>query len=181
MLQSFLDIGRYVDRSREAAALVARVRSELGRVARSVEGRPRLRVALVLERDPLYVAGGGAFIHDLIEIAGGENVFADLSAPYPRVSLELLADRAPDLVLDSSRGPDAGSGATVEVQRYWSRSVWVERAEPFPPGAATLPAPDLAEGARLLRARIHPGTPAERAPGEAGRSGSRTGPVAGAP
>lgn len=156
VLQSFLRIGDSVGRRLEAEALVARVRGELEQISESVKGSPRRSVALVLERDPLYVAGRGAFIHSLIETAGGENVFSDLADPYPRVSLEALADRAPELILDTFLDPRRGAEAEEEVRSYWRHFGWVRRAEPFPPGAATLPAPNLTEGARLLRARIHP-------------------------
>lgn len=156
VLESFGRIGRYVGRSAEADALLARTRDELAEIAASVKGLPRRSVALVLERDPLYVAGRGAFIHALIETAGGENVFADLAEPYPRVSLEVLAERAPDLILDTFFDPEGGTEAEDEVRRYWRRFGWVRRVDPFPPGMATLPAPNLTEGARLLRSRIHP-------------------------
>ncbi len=156
VLDSFLQIGLYVGRRREAEALVSRVRAELEEVAASVRGSPRRTVALVLERDPLYVAGRGAFIHALIETAGGENVFADLAEPYPRVSLEVLAERAPELILDTFMDPDRAAEAEREIRQYWGRFGWVRRVQPFPPGAAVLPAPNLAEGARLLRRRIHP-------------------------
>ncbi len=156
VLDSFLRIGHLVGRYEQAEALVTRVRGELEEVAASVKDSPRRSVALVLERDPLYIAGRGAFIHSLIETAGGENVFSDLAGPYPRVSLEVLAERAPELILDTFMDPDQGEAAEEKVRRYWRRFGWVRRVEPFPPGVATLPAPNLAEGARLLRSRIHP-------------------------
>lgn len=156
VLQSFREIGRIVGRNEQAEALLVRVRRELAEVAASVKGMPPRSVALILERDPLYVAGRGAFIHSLIETAGGENVFADIDEAYPQVSLEVLAERSPDLILDTFLGPADGAQAEDEVRRYWQRFSWVRRVEPFPPGVATLPAPNLTEGTRLLRARIHP-------------------------
>jgi iron complex transport system substrate-binding protein len=159
VLDSFLRVGEYVDRRAKAEALVAQVGAELSEVRASVAGLSLRSVAVVIERDPLYVVGGGAFLDTLIAVAGGENVFADLHSPYPRVSLEALADRAPDLILDTFFDPARGRDVVADVQSYWRRFTWVRRAEPFP-FAATHPAPNLSESARLLRARIHP-------PGEA--------------
>ena len=155
VVESFRAVGGFIGREAEAALLVARVRAELAEVGASVEGLPRPSVAVVIERDPLYVVGGGAFIDALIGVAGGENVFSDLDMPYPRVSVEALADRAPDLILDTFFDPARGPDAVTDVQSYWQRFAWVERAEPFP-FAATHPAPNLTDTARLLRARIHP-------------------------
>lgn len=166
VLASFERIGRIVERDEEARALAARVRAELASVAASVAGLPRPRVALVLERDPLYVAGAGGFTHALLEVAGSRNAFGDLAAPYPRVSLESLADRAPDLVLDST-APSGNAAAAAEVSAYWSRYRWARRAAPLARDVVTLPGPDLGSGARLLADAIHPdraGARATRAP-----------------
>jgi ABC-type Fe3+-hydroxamate transport system substrate-binding protein len=149
VLASFARVGALVGREAQGRALAARVRDELDGVARSVAGLPRPRAVLVLERDPLYVAGGGAFTHALLEAAGAENAFADLAEPYPRVSLEALADRAPDLVIDTSG--DAG-----DASAWWSRWPWVRRAVALERDAVTLPGPDLPAGARALVEVIHP-------------------------
>ena len=85
-----------------------------------------------------------------------EDHVPDMDEAYPRVSLEVRAERAPDLILDTFLDPAGGAQAEAEVRRYWQRFGWVRRVEPLPPGVATLPAPNLTEGARLLRARIHP-------------------------
>ena len=156
VLRSFRSIGEYVGREAEADALIAELRADLAEIQESLQGVRRPRVALILERDPLYVVGQGAFIHELIEIAGGTNVFADLPRPYPRISLEVLADRAPDLILDTYFDPGRGPDAASDVASYWARFSWVRRVEPFP-FASTHPAPNLSAAARLLRERIHPG------------------------
>src|SRR5262249_7562625 len=123
--------------------------------AASVAERPHPTVALVVEREPLYVAAGASFASALIEAAGGRNAFADVARAYPQISLEVLAERAPHLLIDSTQtahGPDAERDARA----YWGRFAWIKRVELVPPGVATLPGAELARGAELLRARIHP-------------------------
>ncbi len=150
VLASFEHVGALVERSAQGVALAARVRDELDSVARSVAGLARPRAVLVLERDPLYVAGGGAFTHALLEKAGAENAFGDLAEPYPRVSLEALADRAPELVIDTSADAD-------DAAAWWSRWRWVRRVVALEREAVTLPGPELGTGARALAEAIHPG------------------------
>jgi ABC-type Fe3+-hydroxamate transport system substrate-binding protein len=171
VLASFERVGALVGREREARELVSRVRGELAAVAASVEGLPRPTTALVLERDPLYVAGGGGFTHALLEVAGARNVFADLAAPYPRVSLESLADRAPELLLDSTVAGDTGAATAAEVRAYWGAHAWVRRVSPLARDVVTLPGPDLGKGARLLADVVHPERDA--APGSRDALGSR--------
>jgi ABC-type Fe3+-hydroxamate transport system substrate-binding protein len=155
VIANYERVGELVGRGAEGRALAARVRAELAEVARSVAERPRPSVALVVEREPLYVAAGGSFASALIEAAGGRNVFADLARTYPQVSVELLAERAPEVLIDSTQ-QEQGPTAHDAARAYWSRFPWLKRVELVPPGVATLPGAKLARGAELLRARIHP-------------------------
>lgn len=164
VLATYQEIGRQVGREAEGRALVARVREQLDAVARSVAGLDRPGVALVVEREPLYVAAGGSFASALIEAAGGRNIFADLPAAYPQVSLELLAERAPDVLIDSTQSRVLDAAAERDARSYWSRHDFVRRVELVPQGVATLPGAQLAEAARILRARVHPGLVASDAP-----------------
>ena len=106
----------------------------------------------------------GSFASALIEAAGGRNVFADLPNSYPQVSLELLAERAPDGLIDSTETQAASPDPPQQARAFWSRHDFVHRVELIPPGVATLPGAQLAEGARLLRARVHPEFAASAAP-----------------
>jgi ABC-type Fe3+-hydroxamate transport system substrate-binding protein len=113
-------------------------------------------MAVVVELDPLYVVGGGSFVNELVTAAGGANVFADLEQPYPRVSLEVLAERAPELLLDTTFDEARMATAQHDARAYWSRFPWVRRVEVLPQGILTLPGPDLADAALLLNERISP-------------------------
>ncbi len=156
VLETFVFVGALVERAAEADALVARVRAGLEAVRRSVAGRASRTTAIVLEREPLYVVGGGSFAHALVEIAGGRNVFGDLTAPYPSVSLEVLASRAPDVIIDTALDPRDRESADSEARRFWSRFGWARAVEVVPRRLVTLPGPDLPEAARVLRDRLHP-------------------------
>ena len=155
VLANYAAIGALVGREAEGRALAEQVRGELARIAASVADRPRPRVALVVERDPLYVAAGASFASALIEAAGGRNVFADVARAYPQISLELLAERAPEVLIDSTQTTQSAE-AERDARAYWGRYAWAGRVELVPPGVATLPGASLARGAELLRARIHP-------------------------
>jgi iron complex transport system substrate-binding protein len=164
VLATYASIGRELGREAEAQALTEAVRAELSEVAGSVAGRDRPSVALVLEREPLYVAAGGSFASALIDAAGGRNVFADLPQSYPQVSLELLAERAPDVLIDSTQGSDLGPDAERAARSYWSRFGWVKRVELVTPGIVTLPGTQLGAAARILRESLHPDVEAAEVP-----------------
>jgi len=153
VLEAFVRVGQLVGAPDRGAALAQRVQDELDQVAAATRGRDRVRVALVVDREPLFVVGGGSFASALIEIAGGENVFGDLAAAYPRVSIESLADRRPDVLLETV---DPTPEAAEAVRTYWAQFSFVPRVEPLPRGDVVLPSPALGAAARLLRAAIHP-------------------------
>jgi iron complex transport system substrate-binding protein len=70
--------------------------------------RPRV-LLLVWEQPPMTI-GRGSFLHELVERAGGENLFTDVSASSGVVSIEAVAHRNPDLVFTTGPGPAAFAG-----------------------------------------------------------------------
>lgn len=73
-------------------AMIARIRSESGR---------RRRVAYFIWKKPWMSVGGDTFIHDVLSLAGLENVFGDRER-YPTTDFEELARLGPDVILLSS-------------------------------------------------------------------------------
>jgi vitamin B12 transport system substrate-binding protein len=153
VLASFERIGEAVGRGEAGRALAARVAGDLESLSRESAARSPVAVAMVVERDPLYVVGGGSFVNDLISLAGGRNVFADLREPYPRVSLEALADRAPEVLLDTTL--EVVDAPAVQAARaHWARLPVGARVELLAAGEVTMPGPDLVAAARELGALI---------------------------
>ena len=48
--------------------------------------------------------GGGSYLNELLVIAGGRNLYADLAEPAPQVSLEDVMRRDPDAILTTTQG-----------------------------------------------------------------------------
>jgi iron complex transport system substrate-binding protein len=72
--------------------------------ARSVSGRRPKVLLLVWEQPPMTI-GRGSFLSELVERAGGENLFADVTASSGVVSIEAVAARNPDLIFTTTEGP----------------------------------------------------------------------------
>jgi iron complex transport system substrate-binding protein len=137
------------------ARLAADVRAKLDAVTARVAGRPRARVLLVVGHHPLIVAGGGTLQGELIEIAGGINVAADVGAAWPQVSPELVVARAPEVILDAAMGTEAG-GRELFAGLATVPAVAHDRIVPIQADALFRAGPRVPEGARLLAAAIHP-------------------------
>ncbi len=126
-----------------AESLLTRLDVELAEVRAATSGLEPIRVAYVLGGSPPWVSGPGTFIEELLELAGGVNVFSDLERVYAPVSVEDLVDRDLDLVL-SPRGAD--------LPRDALRAVPIRELDP----SVEIPGPELGRAARAVAAAIRP-------------------------
>jgi iron complex transport system substrate-binding protein len=79
----------------------------LAAATRVSHGDSRPKVLLLVWEQPPMTIGRGSFLHELIERAGGENLFADVAASSGVVSIEAVAARNPDLIFTTADGPAA--------------------------------------------------------------------------
>ena len=73
-LQSINRIGDVIGASNEAGRLTQKLTSRIAVVQSRVSGATRPRVLFLLGTSPLITVGGGSFIGDLIDRAGGESI-----------------------------------------------------------------------------------------------------------
>ena len=104
-LGTIRDIGIATGHRKESTDLVASLQARLDAVRDRVKGRPRPRVVLVFERQSgtlreVYASGGVGFLHEMLDAAGGTNVFADVARESVQPSIETLLARAPDVILE---------------------------------------------------------------------------------
>lgn len=89
-------LGAVLDAVGPSERLAGRI--EAARAAiRTAEPRPR--VAALIWKGPYMAVGADTYAHDLIEVCGGLNCFADADARYPRVDVAALERAAPDVIL----------------------------------------------------------------------------------
>lgn len=96
---SLLILGAVTGHTAEADRLIAGIDSDLSAVRTDASGRDPVRVAYVLGGTPPWVAGPGTYVHEIIEVAGGINVFGDLGRLYASVSPEEFVARDIDVIL----------------------------------------------------------------------------------
>jgi iron complex transport system substrate-binding protein len=168
ILSSLAKIGALTGTEKRAAALAASLRSELEGVRRKVAGRPRKSALFLVGRSPGTVqgmvgAGPGTFIHELMTIAGAENVLASSPIAYPKVSVEMVLSSNPDVILDM------GDFAHVEghpmepeakLLEMWSRyanlrAVQTRSVRQVGSEIFIRPGPRMGEAARQLERMVH--------------------------
>lgn len=79
-------------------ALVAPIEAALAR-ARQAAAHPTARAFVAVWKDPWMTLARDTYAHDLLACAGIANVFASAAERYPRVALDEVAVRDPELIL----------------------------------------------------------------------------------
>lgn len=158
MLATVRDAGRITGHPERADSLVSAIRGGLDEVRRTVAGLPRPGVFYVVWPDPPTTTGGGTYLDQIISAAGGRNVFSDQEDPWPRVSLEAVVERSPDvLVVARQHGTGAGP-AMIRSSDTWQevRAVREDRVLTVDADLFHRPGPQVVEAARRLAALLHP-------------------------
>jgi len=104
---------------------------------------------------PLITIGAGSFMSELVDIAGGRNVYADIGGPSATISLEDVARRNPDFILAGPVGAQH-----IEEDRRWRivRAVRDGKVLVVDTVLVARPAVKLGEAAVSLANLLHPGT-----------------------
>jgi iron complex transport system substrate-binding protein len=117
--RSIESIGRAINEDAKASALVARLRVRERIVRERVAGKAKPTVFFLVWSDPIMTAGRGAFITELIEIAGAKSISDDLPHEWPQMSSEAVLFRQPEyLVLTRESNVDL---AQLQRQSWWKK------------------------------------------------------------
>jgi len=105
-------------------------------------GQSELTVFYEVWHQPIYTLNGDSYISDVIELCGGQNVFADLPMLSPQVSLEAVFAADPDVIVTNS----------PQLWRQWSQLQAVQTGAFISTDADVLhrPTPSLLIGANQL-------------------------------
>ena len=68
----------------------------------------------------IYASGGRGFLHDMLEAAGGVNVFADVARESVQATTELVLARAPDVILEVRSADIESDAEAAREARSWS-------------------------------------------------------------
>lgn len=156
-------LGRITGTTPTAEELVTEMRQRVDEVQRRVRGRPRPRVIMELDAtDPArpWVAGGGAIYHEVLRLAGGDNLFADQPQPTLQVTAEQIIAADPEVILlgDMISPLQPQRPELVGRRAGWSQITAVKDGRIFglKSERITRPAPRFVEGLEEVARRLHP-------------------------
>ncbi len=118
------DLGGRLGLQPQAEQASQKIERGLEGIRKRVAGLPRPRVLLIIGKErgalrAIYASGGIGFLHDLVEVCGGADVFADIKRESVQASTELILGRSPDVIIEL-HGDVMTPQASAAEARVWS-------------------------------------------------------------
>jgi iron complex transport system substrate-binding protein len=122
VLEAITMVGKITGKAEGASRLVAGMQNRIKAVTDKTDNLPeteRPRVFYLTWHDPLLTSGSGSLLHELIQKAGGRNIFSDVIGTKS-VDLELLVARNPQVMI-AGIGMGSGEDKTFQYLKGESR------------------------------------------------------------
>ena len=162
------ELGKATGHADEAERVARDLEQRLATVRSKTAHLKKPKTLLVMGRETLTLrnlnaSGGLGFLHEVLEIAGGVNVFADVRREAVSVSNEMLLSRAPEAVIDLHYG---ASEPADRVRAAKELAVWQtvssvpavrrKRILPLYGDQFVVPGPRIAQAAEEMARALHP-------------------------
>jgi len=103
VLDSILTVGRILGTETAASATVDSLRLRVAALESRSAGLERPRVLFLISTTTLHSFGPESYVHDLIQLAGGESITAELDVENPVLDDEFVLARNPEVILGTFR------------------------------------------------------------------------------
>ena len=160
-------LGERTGHAQQAVAVATRLETGLADIQARVAGRTRPRTLLVFSREPrtlrnVYASGGVGFLHDMLDIAGGDNVFTDVrDERVAQVSSEAILTASPDVIIEIRNDTMFGAATDEEERAVWQRlttlpAVRTNNVHFLTGNQFVVPGPRVLEATEQLARVLHP-------------------------
>jgi iron complex transport system substrate-binding protein len=151
-------VGRLCGVPERANALSAQLSQRVDRILDKTRSRRKPLVFLQINLKPIMTVNKNTFLNDLIRLAGGRNMTEDEPITYPRISLEEVIRKKPEVIIISSME----RGGRFEAARLewlkWTSIPAVKdgRVHLIDSDLIDRPSPRIIEGLEAMARFIHP-------------------------
>lgn len=147
MINSVRELKAFSPRPQQAEQQAARLQQLWETLRQRYRNLPKVPVFLQFGQRPLFTASRHTLQNEIVELCGGENIFADSRVPWPQVSREQVLMRHPAVIITG--------GDPAAVRTFWQPQLnaqvivinddWLSRA-----------GPRIIQAARALCGQMHP-------------------------
>jgi len=160
-------LGERTGTTTRADAVAGAIERGLDGIRQKVKDLPRARTLLVFGRERLalrgiYASGGVGFLDDMLQVAGGTNVFADVRVQAVQASTEQILASRPDVILETramnSAWPSGDRQAELNVWKALGSipAVRNHRILFLFDDRIVIPGPRIVEGTMAIARALHP-------------------------
>jgi cobalamin transport system substrate-binding protein len=167
VLETIRGIGARTGHRDEGRRVADDVERRMDAIRARVKPFPRPRTLLVFGRERLalrgiYASGGRGFMADMLDAAGGDNVFADIAQEAVQASTEVILAKQPQAIVEvrAASNPMAAGDRAAELDVWRTLgsvpAVRDNRLAFLVDDRLVVPGPRIADGAELLARALHP-------------------------
>jgi iron complex transport system substrate-binding protein len=159
-------IGARLGSPAHGEALASSMERAIAEVRHAVAGAPRPRTLLVFEREAaslagIYASGGYGFLHDILEVAGGTDVFADIKQQSVQATTEMILGRRPEVIIELRYGDILKKLDIAKDVAAWNTlaalpAVKNHRVHVLVGDQFVVPGPRMVDALRQLEMALHP-------------------------
>jgi iron complex transport system substrate-binding protein len=127
-IESIRSIGAACGEEQAGNRMADKMQSRLDRIRRKTAGCKRPRVMICIDRTKtpsrladICIAGSDGYYSEMIDCAGGVNVYQKGKVRYPTVSSEVIMRLNPEVVVDLVDGLSSSKSTTESTLRDWQQ------------------------------------------------------------
>ncbi|MBW1934957.1 MAG: cobalamin-binding protein [Deltaproteobacteria bacterium] len=158
VIDTIKTMGKVCGIQQEALYVAKRLQGRVERVVEKTRGRGTPGVFLEINIRPIMSVNKKTFHHDLIRLAGGRNITEDEPITYPRINIEEVIRRRPDVIIISSM--ERGSRFEMARKEWlkWPSIPAVKNGRVYLIDSDLIdrPSPRLVQGLEEMAKLIHP-------------------------
>ena len=144
------------------AKVIAGMKGRMQKVQEKLSAIPqdkRVRVYYEVFSNPLMSAGGVSLVNEVLTLAGGKNIFTDISEGYPKISNEAIIERDPQFILfPQKHGSEESNVDSFAVRPVWEKITAVKNKRIFgvQGDAISRPGPRLIDAVEEVAMLLYP-------------------------
>jgi len=165
--QTLRAIGRRVNRADEANRQATDIERRIAEIREQTRALPKPKTMIVFEREAgtlrgMFASGGRGFLHDMLGVAGGVDVFDDVPRESLQVTTEIALAKAPEVILEIHSGPGWTQNRISREREVWRTlpsipAVRTGRIYLLTDELMSIPGPRVPQAILAIAKVLHPG------------------------
>jgi iron complex transport system substrate-binding protein len=158
VINTIVTLGELCGVEKRAKELAYQLSGRIDLVSKQTESVRRPLVFLQINSKPIMTVNKNTFHHDVIRLAGGENMAKDIHITYPRINVEEILRMKPEVIIISSmeRGRDFEESRRVWLKWSDIPAVRHGRVHLIDSDLIDRPSPRIVSGLEKIAIMIHP-------------------------